>query len=1204
MSSTASRVFPPDQEMRERALDASRCVLVQAPAGSGKTDLLTRRFLRLLGEVTEPGQVVAITFTNAAAAEMRHRILAELEGAATRRGTEEGADQDEFSMEILAERALARSEALGWNLIDLPSQLRVMTIDAFCREIALQQPLLSGLGGGLDISPEPKTLYRRAARRTLEQIDTAKAELSGAIESLLAWRDNGWEEMEELLVKMLEQRDRWMRDIVLQRQPDWDVVREHLERSFARATRGMLGELSALLDRVPRACEEALELARFACEQTAGALHRELAELAEFPAGSLESAEQMEEARQACACLASFLQTLDGGWRSEKGLNIKGGFPATDAGRAAKRRFGILIANLAKIPRLEEALAAVGSLPPARYSEDEWMMVRACFVLLKSAAVELKVVFAEQGAVDYTEVAQIALSVLRGPDGPGDAAIAVADGIRHLLVDEFQDTSRRQHELLRRLIAAWPEREGRTSFVVGDPMQSIYSFRDADAELFPRVRDNGLEIEGEEPLAFESVVLTANFRTAHGLVAELNEAFEKIFGEDDGSGVTFTAAQVARIDKAGGGPRLVGAEPVRLALHLEFVPQKAAWSASGEEKERLSEERERAHRKQTEDIVALIGGHAARMEKAREAGKKYRVAVLGRARTALAPIAAALRKAGMPFAAVDLEQLNERPEILDALSLARALLNPQDRVSWLGVLRAPWCGLALDELHTLVSGDDAEVQARPVPELLADRVHLLSAEGRARVQRVRAAMEFGAALRASQPAQAMGTWIEQVWLKLGGAACVDAAAKANLDLLWKCLDELPEGEQGVLGPSLNATIERLTALPDPDADNDCGVQLMTIHKAKGLEFEVVIVPELQAGVPAGKRELLSWMERGLADAVDSEEITEFLVAPIPPKGGERGQVKAWVDRVRREREWQETRRLLYVAATRARDELHLFARPAYKTERDGSFALADPKNCLLATAWPAFENDVREQFEEWRANAAPGIVETMAAGGTRATVLRRLPMDYEISGGKDGHEAPNPIVFGAAEQLYRRHEGGLVSRALGIAVHSLMQELARLRTSSEWSHARAALAVLEGKVAAQARTAGIEPAQASRIAAQALEIVLKASHDAVAQWVLSPHEGAASEARWAGVLDGRVHGVQVDRIFRAGATPMSEGDETWWIIDYKTANADGLLPELRAMFAPQLETYARVLRNLHGADVHVCAGLYYPRMLAFDWWEM
>ena len=125
---------PPDQTQRDLALDPGRSILVQAPAGSGKTTLLTERFLRLLAEVEEPGQVVAITFTNAAAAEMRNRILDELR---------------KNEPNPIAKRALEHSQALGWKLLDLPAQLRIMTIDSFCRELALQQPLLSGLGGGL-----------------------------------------------------------------------------------------------------------------------------------------------------------------------------------------------------------------------------------------------------------------------------------------------------------------------------------------------------------------------------------------------------------------------------------------------------------------------------------------------------------------------------------------------------------------------------------------------------------------------------------------------------------------------------------------------------------------------------------------------------------------------------------------------------------------------------------------------------------------------------------------------------------------------------------------------------------------------------------------------------------------------------------------------------------------------------------------------
>src|ERR1700758_4826608 len=122
---------PPDQAQRIAALDPRRSILVQAPAGSGKTDLLTRRFLRLLDEVDDPSQIVAITFTRAAAAEMRHRILSELEKAAACDAPPEIVD--EFSMEVLARRALDRSRALAWQLPDLPAQLRITTIDSFCR---------------------------------------------------------------------------------------------------------------------------------------------------------------------------------------------------------------------------------------------------------------------------------------------------------------------------------------------------------------------------------------------------------------------------------------------------------------------------------------------------------------------------------------------------------------------------------------------------------------------------------------------------------------------------------------------------------------------------------------------------------------------------------------------------------------------------------------------------------------------------------------------------------------------------------------------------------------------------------------------------------------------------------------------------------------------------------------------------------------
>jgi ATP-dependent exoDNAse (exonuclease V) beta subunit len=180
---------------------------------------------------------------------------------------------------------------------------------------------------------------------------------------------------------------------------------------------------------------------------------------------------------------------------------------------------------------------------------------------------------------------------------------------------------------------------------------------------------------------------------------------------------------------------------------------------------------------------------------------------------------------------------------------------------------------------------------------------------------------------------------------------------------------------------------------------------------------------------------------------------------------------------------------------------------------------------------------------------------------------------------------------------------------LGSAVHKLLQDLASLRATHDWSAARAALSRLQPRIAAQIRAAGVNQSQAESIAAKAFNFALAASRDPHGQWILSPHTEAASEAAWGGIVAGSLRTVRVDRVFRAGAEPLSEGDDAWWIIDYKTAHDDGLdpseaLPGFRDLFAPQLEAYAAVLRNLHGTDLPIRAGLYYPRMALLDWWEV
>ncbi len=189
--------------------------------------------------------------------------------------------------------------------------------------------------------------------------------------------------------------------------------------------------------------------------------------------------------------------------------------------------------------------------------------------------------------------------------------------------------------------------------------------------------------------------------------------------------------------------------------------------------------------------------------------------------------------------------------------------------------------------------------------MLAERLPLLTPDGRLAASRVLAVVSFVPAFRATRPTASLGTWLEEIWQRLGGADCVDATAQANLDLLWNCLDHLPGGEQDLLGPSLQAALDKLTALPDPESATDCGVQLMTIHKSKGLEFEIVIVPDLQAGCGRAAVKCSPGWSVDLPPQTTPERSPNSSSPPLQSKGTDRSKAKEWVDRVCRERETQE-----------------------------------------------------------------------------------------------------------------------------------------------------------------------------------------------------------------------------------------------------------------------------------------------------------
>src|SRR2546427_393252 len=567
-----------DAQARERAIDPHRSILLQAPAGSGKTAMLTQRFLRLLCTVDEPGAILAITFTRKAAAEMRARVTQAL------RGEIASADPCAAELHALAGAALRHGTRRGWNLAHDPGALRIQTIDSFTYWLASQLPIAARAGGTLRVTETPQELYRRAARRTLLAAE-ADAVLGADTELLFERLDNHWNNLERLLADMLGQRAHWLR-YVLHTGPG----------ELCARVNASLGHI--IRDQLAAARERLTPALLLAAQQLPGL----------GPLGSDPT--QLPAWKRLADC------TLTGArWRVRLTEELLG--PAY-AERTAREALRSCIAQLSSVPGGAELLQGVAALPAAALSEADEAAIAALSRVLECAARELQVEFAEAGRVDYTYVTGAAREALTDAGLPTELALRAGLAFTHILVDEFQDTSLAQFQLLESLTAAWEEGDGRTLFIVGDPMQSIYRFRDAEVGLFITAREHGIGNVRLTPLR-----LTRNFRAPPALVDWTNQVFAQVFPAADelrAGAIAFSASAASRVPGEGSAPR-----DASVQLHL-FPGDRDAEARA---------------------IAARIPGLRGR-------GPQARVAVLVAAHAHAVPIMNALGMVGVEVLGVDL----------------------------------------------------------------------------------------------------------------------------------------------------------------------------------------------------------------------------------------------------------------------------------------------------------------------------------------------------------------------------------------------------------------------------------------------------------------------------------------------------------------------------------------------------------------------
>ena len=1106
-----------DQEQRRQALDHSQSFIVQAPAGSGKTELLIQRFLTLLGLADQPESIVAITFTRKAAAQVRHRVIGALQNAS--KPAPETAHEN-FTWK-LAQAALARNDTFNWRLTEYPGRLRIQTIDSLCATFVRQMPWVSRMGAPPQPEDNVAHLYRQAATETLQMLDSPQTQdvVAAALSKLLSHLDNNFGTVEKLLATMLASRDQWLRHVV--GNPEVERLRNDLEDSLREILEAALGELAAIFPE--RFKTETVELAQFA----AGNLSRNGKSgdvlacdgLQGFPATSVDALEQWR------GLAGLFLTGL--GTRRQR-LTKNEGFPATDRGRTAKERLNAIELDDTVVERLH----AVRSLPPPRFEAAQWDMLGALLVLLPIAVGQLRLVFQHEGRVDFTEIA-ISARISLGTDAePTDLAFAIDCQIQHLLVDEFQDTSQSQYELLTQLVGEWQPGDGRTLFLVGDPMQSIYGFREADVGLFLRART-----EGVGPVVLTPLTLSVNFRSTAGVVDWVNRAF----------GTAFPSVE----NRFTGAVTYEPSVPFRTESDEDAVCVHAFLASD------LDLEAER--------VLEIIG-------ETRTQHPDGTIAVLVRSRSHLFGIVSALRRAGERFSAVEIDALGERPVVGDLVALTRALLHPADRIAWLSLLRAPWCGLTLADLHALVDGDFN----RPIWDILktGEWQTRLSPDGIGRLERLIPVLSDAIDRRGTL---AVPRWVEGVWIAIAGPACLKTrtdleAAAAYLDLLEQSMVGLDIRDERKFADD----IARLFAPSDVEAGD--GLQLLTVHKAKGLEFDTVILPGLGRRTRTDDQRLLMWLE------YMSGGEPRLLLAPIRKVGVNKDPIYDYLRKVHATKSDQESTRLLYVAATRARRRLHLLGHT--RLNQDGkAFKAPDPR-AVLSKIWGAVEADFVEAFRGVDGEDARFPKDAELAG----IPLRRLSLDWTAPA------PPEDIAWNAATPTDLEEVGvhrpvfewaSELQRRVGIVVHRMLQEV----------QAREELAVRKDTLRVALRSEGLDDEKLDEALTRATVALENAVADERGRWILSGHEDDQREYTLSTVVERKVRHFVLDRTF--------VDDGVRWIIDYKTSTHEGsgrdaFLDNEQTRYREQMESYARVMRALDPRPIRL--GLYFPLVQGWREW--
>lgn len=1100
-----------EASLRQRqALDPASTIWVEASAGSGKTKVLVDRCLRILLDGTPPERLLCITFTKAAASEMANRLMQALQNWVA-----ESPTALESSLDALLGRhpdpaEIRRARSLLAIVLDTPGGLKVQTLHSFCQSVLSRFPLEAGISPGFQALDERSAAELMAgARDSLIAASTTDRDLSKALEDILV--AHGEEGLSDLQRLITGERDRLI--------PLLD--------------KGYLPPLVRLADALGLNLEDDPE-----GTMIEGLSDTALPSTAEMALITTALTSGTETERKAQARLTAFLQA-DPRQRVETyGDYAKLFLAYAGKERAAKKRLLTKKADAA----VPEALPVMASEAVRLLALEERQIAASC-LKLSSANLRLAVALLERyaarkqaaGALDYQDMLQLTANLLAREGAAAWVLYKLDGGLTQVLIDEAQDTSPLQWQILKVLTAEFYSGESaaaerqpgpRSVFAVGDAKQSIYRFQGADPAGFDAAATHFAEKAANARLGFDRVPLTHSFRSVPAVLATVDAVFS---ASEPLTESPYPSHRAVREGQGG----LAALDPRHLADDAE---EEAPWFLPLEQK-RASNPAVALAESLAERIAGWLQDPAQRSEggeawlaargRAIEAGD---ILILVRRRDRLFhALARALERRALPVAGIDRMQLSQQLAVQDLTALVQVLLLPEDDLSLANVLKGPLYGIDDDSLFRLAHGRSGtlwtELRARASEETLWQ-------EAAEELQALRNRVDFLPPFELLSQVLGASRGRRRIAARLG-----EESGDPLDEFLSLALDyerEHAPSLQGFLGWLTRSDVEIKRDMEEAGQK----IRLMTVHGAKGLQAPIVLLPDTDR-------------RQSRAEAFLLDDSRQLLLRRV--KDCERVPAIGEIVATQRAAAGAEERRLLYVAMTRAEDRLYLCGHSRSEDVPEGSWY------DLLAHGMARLTGSSEAPYLYQGAQTQPALGTERKASEAPAA----LP-DWAFAPPPEEPEPVRPLSPSRPELpdppvLSPLHPSLSTGLSRGRLVHRLLQLLPEL--AADQREAAAARFLAQPALA-------LSPPQQQEIAQETLA-VLNAAEVAP---LFGPHSRA--EVPLVGLVGTRRISGQVDRL---AVTPDSV-----LLVDYKTNRPSPRHPdEVPRAYLQQLAAYALLLRGLY-----------------------